>query len=99
MDRQITRQEAVTPLMEIASRLMAALIVAPGTTEAIEANRINEMDVATVAVKYAQALLVAVDKTTRRPTAQSQVELRLIKDHDPEMTRLTEDVRRQWSAT
>ena len=73
MDKQITRNQAMTPLMEIASRQMAALIVAPGTTEAIEAGRIQFNDIADVAVRAAQSLLVALDRTQRRGRAPEVV--------------------------
>lgn len=52
--------------MEIACRQMAALIAAPGTTEAVEADRINFNDIAIVAVRAAQALLVELDRVQRR---------------------------------
>ena len=63
----------MTPLMEIASQQMAALIVAPGTTEAIEAGRIQFNDSADVAVRAAQSLLVALDRTQRRGRAPEVV--------------------------
>ena len=69
MDKQITRNQAMTPLMEIASRQMAALITAPGTTEAIEAGRIQFHDIADVAVRAAQSLLVSLDRVQRRGRA------------------------------
>jgi hypothetical protein len=73
LDKQITRNQAMTPLMEIASRQMAALITAPGTTEAVEGDRINFNDIALVAVRAAQALLVELDRVQRRGRAPDVV--------------------------
>ena len=87
LDKQITRNQAMTPLMEIACRQMAALIAAPGTTEAVEADRINFNDIAIVAVRAAQALLVELDRVQRRSRTPEVVrrddrvtELRLASD-------------------